>query len=125
MELLCNLAAAFATAMLAGMGVGGGGLLVLYLAFFSALSQQEAQGVNLLCFLCSAGAGLAVHLKKRKLRFPVLALFAGAALLTAIPGSILAGKIASSLLRRLFGALMAAGGLWSLFSGKESRHRRR
>ena len=125
MKLLWNLAAAFGTAMLAGMGVGGGGLLVLYLAFFSSLSQQEAQGINLLCFLCSAGAGLLVHLKKRKLRFPVLALFAMAALVTAIPGSFFAQKLSSSLLRRLFGGLMAGSGIWSLFSGKESRHRRR
>lgn len=123
--MIASLLAAFLTAALAGMGVGGGGLLVLYLAFFSPFSQQEAQGINLLCFLCSAGAALFIHLKKRRLRLPVLAVLAAAALVTAVPGCLLAGRISSSLLRRLFGGLMTLCGLLSLFGGKESRHRRR
>ena len=41
------------TALLAGMGVGGGGLLVLYLVFIKDMGQTMAQGLNLVFFIMS------------------------------------------------------------------------
>ena len=45
--MIFSMIAAFGIAVLSGMGVGGGGLFVLYLAFFTDLPQAVAQGNNL------------------------------------------------------------------------------
>ena len=41
----------FICALLAGMGVGGGGILIIYLTLFKNLPQATAQGINLLFFV--------------------------------------------------------------------------
>ena len=48
---LFSLLAVFASSAVAAMGLGGGTVLLLYLSFFSALSQPQMQAVNLLLFL--------------------------------------------------------------------------
>ena len=52
--LWIHIPAAFLLSALSGMGVGGGGLFVIYLAFATDMPQLSAQGANLLFFLCSA-----------------------------------------------------------------------
>ena len=61
------MAALFVFAVLSGLGVGGGGLLVIYLALFTDVAQLSAQGINLLFFIFSCGASMLVHLSKRKI----------------------------------------------------------
>ena len=45
-------------ASLAGMGIGGGGLLVLYLVFVKGAEQLGAQGLNLVFFICAAASSV-------------------------------------------------------------------
>ena len=45
---------ALITSVLSGLGIGGGGLLVIYLAFFTDTPQITAQGINLLFFIFSS-----------------------------------------------------------------------
>ena len=52
---------------LTGMGIGGGGLLVLYLTAMDGVGQLAAQGCNLLFFVYASAASLFVHNKKRNL----------------------------------------------------------
>lgn len=54
---LFSLLAVFASSAVAAMGLGGGTVLLLYLSFFSALSQPQMQAVNLLLFLPAAADG--------------------------------------------------------------------
>ena len=53
-------------AVLAAMGVGGGGLLVIYLTLVKELPQLYAQGINLLFFLPSALVSLLFKIKLLK-----------------------------------------------------------
>ena len=55
---LFSLLAVFASSAVAAMGLGGGTVLLLYLSFFSALSQPQMQAVNLLLFLPAAALSL-------------------------------------------------------------------
>ncbi|MBQ7226445.1 MAG: sulfite exporter TauE/SafE family protein [Clostridia bacterium] len=58
----------FFISALMGMGVGGGGLFVIYLTLCMNFPQILAQGTNL-CFFVIAGSGsLIYHLKKRKIK---------------------------------------------------------
>ena len=50
-----------AAGVLAGMGMGGGTLLIPLLTLALGVGQQEAQGVNMLAFLPGAILALWVH----------------------------------------------------------------
>ena len=55
MELsVFSIAAVFLSSLVAAMGLGGGTVLLLYLSFFSTLSQPQMQSLNLLLFLPAA-----------------------------------------------------------------------
>jgi len=108
----------FLLALLSGMGVGGGGLLVLYLTLAEGMPQAEAQGVNLLFFLCAAAAAFAVNRKKRRFRRKDTLLLAVSGILMTFPGALLAMSIEGGLLRKLFGGLLILSGLLSFFRKK-------
>ena len=57
--------------MLMGLGIGGGGLYISYLTLWQGISSSLARGTNLLFFVITSAASLAVHLRKRKI-FPLL-----------------------------------------------------
>ena len=50
-----------------GMGVGGGGLLIIYLTLYLHMPQLSAQGTNLLLFVIAGIASLPFHLKHRNI----------------------------------------------------------
>lgn len=119
MMLLLDMAAAFAVAILAGMGVGGGGLLVLYLTAVRHTAQVEAQGINLIFFLAASLGAMLVHLKKQKLRWRTILLLSLGGVLSAPFGAYLASVTETALLRRLFGGLLLLSGVAALFGKKK------
>ena len=104
--------------VLAGMGVGGGGLLVIYLSFTSSLAQHDTQGLNLLFFIFAALAALPLHLRQLRGRRKLLLLLIPAGLCGVIPGTYIAHALPSGILRILFGLFLIITGAYSLFSKK-------
>ena len=105
----------------AGRGVGGGGLLVLYLAGLCGMPPYTAQGINLLYFLPAAGCSLIFHVKNRQIVWKAVVPAAIAGCLTAIPGALLAGSVDTALLRRLFGGFLVLVGISEVFfKGKKT-----
>ena len=51
-----------------GMGVGGGGLLIIYLTLYLNTPQLLAQGTNLSLFIVAGVGSILIHLKKRNIR---------------------------------------------------------
>lgn len=107
--------ATFFVAVLSGLGVGSAGLFVLYLTGICGLAQTEAQGLNLVFFLLSAGASLLFHARRRRIPGG-LVLFL---LLFAIPGALAGTRLLQALdastVRRLFGGMLILTGgsaLW-------------
>ena len=104
----------FLIAVCSGMGVGGGGLFMIFLVLVSDLPQLAAQGMNLLFFLFSVFASMTVHLTHRRL-YPLLILLL---ILSGVGGVLLGTMIAEwlrgTLLRKLFGAMLVITGLLSL-----------
>ena len=101
--MLIDMIAALLASLLSGLGVGSGGLLVIYLTLWGEMEQRLAQGINLLFFLASGGAALVHHVARRHLYWRIifwLTLFGiGGTLL----GSALSAALPSALLRRIFG----------------------
>lgn len=104
----------FLVAALSGMGIGGGGLLVIYLSLVMELPQYTAQGINLLFFLFSSASSLSVHMQKRKLFWPVILVMSISGMIASPLGALTAKALPSELLRKLFGGVLIVSGVLSL-----------
>ena len=102
--------------VLAGLGIGGGGLLVIYLTIAKDISQIEAQGINLLFFVIAGTASLIVHIKKRKLDFKIILLMIIFGSLGAVAGSLIANFTDGTIAKKIFGGFLLISGLIEFFS---------
>lgn len=118
-SLLTTLIAAFFAAILSGLGIGSAGLFVLYLTLIEGYSQPEAQALNLLFFILSAGAALLLHIRERKIPLRVVLFLIACAIPGALVGSYLVRILDASLIRKLFGGMLVVTGLPALFSGRK------
>lgn len=100
---------------LAGLGVGGGSLLMLWLTIAVQMDHTEARIVNLLFFLPSALIATIFHLKQGSVNIRKLlpAILFGCA--AAVAGSFLAGTIDIHWIKKLFGGLLLCTGIRELF----------
>ena len=100
-------------ALLSGMGVGSGGLLVIYLSLAENVPQLTAQGINLLFFLFASSASLLVHILKRKIYIGAIVVMSLFGIFGSVFGSLVAANLPSDLLRKLFGGMLVISGIIS------------
>ena len=113
----------FGIAVLSGLGVGSGGLLVIYLTLLGAVPQLQAQGINLVFFLFSAGTSMLVHVSRRRLLPGLCILLIAAGIPGTLIGSWLASLLPAAALGKLFGAFLVTAGLMTLTrDDKKQRH---
>ena len=117
--LIIDIIASFLIAVLSGMGIGSGGLLVIYLTFADALPQLTAQGINLLFFIFSSGAAMTVHLRRRKIFWGAVLAMSVFGVIGALLGSFAAGHLPTSVIRKLFGGMLTVSGIFALFKKKK------
>ena len=122
--MILNIVVGFLVAVLMGMGVGGGGLFVIFLTLCLNFGQISAQGTNLLFFILAIIASIFVHVKKRKIYFKqVLAMILFGAIGSLIFSS-LANHIDSEIPRKMLGGLLIFGGIFSLHSNMKSKFKK-
>ena len=99
---------------LAGLGVGGGSLLILWLTLVINVDPNTARAINLMFFLTAASAVSIFRFRKGTLdiRSVLPAILFGC--IAAAVFSLLRGFIHTELLRRLFGILLLITGLREL-----------
>ncbi|MCD7832320.1 MAG: TSUP family transporter [Firmicutes bacterium] len=114
MTCLLFAAAAFVSAALSGMGLGGGGLFIIYLTFASDIPQSEAQLCNLIFFIAASSASLPLHIMYRRLNFAVIAALSIGGAVGALIGTSLSLNFSGGLIRYIMGAFFAASGIFSL-----------
>jgi uncharacterized membrane protein YfcA len=95
------------------MGVGGGGLFVIYLSLFTDIPHAMCQGINLLFFILAGGASMVIHFRKRHI-FSLTLLLALTAMGGAILGIMFGHFIPDHILRKLFGTMLVITGIFSL-----------
>ena len=100
--------------VLSGMGIGGGTLLMVWLTAVAQISQDEAQGINLLYFLPTAIVSLYFHWKNKLLKLKVILPAALSGVVTAGLVSWLAGNLDMTLLRKSFGGFLIFAGVKEL-----------
>ena len=99
---------------LAGLGVGGGSLLILWLTLVLGMEHPQARVINLLFFLPSAVIACLFRWKQGKLDFKKVlpAILAGC--IAAGICSFLSTRLEMGLLKKLFGGLLLFTGLREL-----------
>ena len=106
--------AGFAVSVLSGLGIGGGGLLVVWLVLYHSTEQLTAQGINLVFFLFSSSAAMIVHLIKRRLNFKLIAYLSALGSIGAYIGSRLSQNMSPEVVRSTFGILLLISGIIAL-----------
>lgn len=98
--------AGVASGVIAGMGMGGGTLLIPALTLLLGVSQRAAQGVNMLSFLPAAAVALVIHYKAGRLEVKKSAAAMIFGIMGAVLGSLAAGWIQEQTLKRVFGIFL-------------------
>lgn len=99
---------------LAGLGVGGGTLLILWLTLVLETDPEIARMINLMFFLAAAGAVSLRRLTKGALRFQKILPAALAGCAAAAVASLLAQNMDVTLLKKAFGILLLVTGVREL-----------
>jgi uncharacterized membrane protein YfcA len=120
MNLFYDILAALFSGIVGAMGLGGGGVLVLYLTLILNENQLTSQGINLLFFLPCAVLSVILHTRKKLIKwYELLPIIIGGVLGVAL-GAWLALFIATKLLSKLFGGFLLLIGLKELFAKKKA-----
>lgn len=104
-----------ALGFLAGLGVGGGSLLILWLTGILGMAHEEARAVNLLFFLPSALVASIFRWRQGTIDIRRILPAVTAGSVAAIAGSWLSTHMDTALIQKLFGSLLLITGLRELF----------
>ena len=101
--------------MLAGMGIGGGSLLLLWLTQIALIPQEQARLINLLFYLPAAMISILFRKAQKSLQIKPIrpAILAGC--ISATFFSIIHSQWDLTLLKRLLGILLIATGIREIF----------
>lgn len=101
--------------LLGAMGMGGGGVLVIWLTLGEGMEQAPAQGINLLLFIPCAIPALLSYSRKKLIDWKILGLCVFTGLAGALLGVWLSALLEPSLLRKIFGVMLLLMGIRELF----------
>lgn len=99
---------------LAGLGVGGGSLLILWLTLILGINTETARAINLMFFITAAGSVSFFRWRQGSLQIRVIVPAVIAGCIAAAAFSILSQWIDQTLAKRLFGGLLLFTGLREL-----------
>lgn len=111
MQWLTDIFVASIFGFLAGIGTGGGSLLILWLTMVRGVSPEQTRTTNLLFFLPSAVIATIINIKRENICIKkiVPAIIAGC--IAAAVTSLLGKNLDTGILKKLFGGLLVFAGL--------------
>lgn len=109
-------AAALLSGILGSMGLGGGGVFIIYLTLGAGIGQRTAQGLNLLLFIPCAVIALIFYIRKGLIHWRTALPAALFGLIGAAAGTYLSGAVNAGMLRKIFAAMLLIIGLKELFA---------
>ena len=104
----------FVIAALSGLGVGSGGLLVIYLTLVNGTPQLAAQGANLIFFILASLSSLLFNLPKRRIPFGAVAIMTVLGIAGSFIGTYFATLLSPEILKKIFGFMLVLSGLYAL-----------
>jgi uncharacterized membrane protein YfcA len=106
----------FLSGFIGALGLGGGGVLVMFLTVFLGIGQLKAQGINLLFFIPVGIFAIIFHCKKKLINWKIALPAIISGLIGAALGCFLANFLGAAILRKIFGAMLLLLGGWELFA---------
>ena len=116
MSIILPALAAIASGILGSMGMGGGGILMIYLTLAASVPQSNAQGINLLFFIPSAILAVAIYSRKKMIDIKTALMYSGAGIIGALGGCCVSGLLDSNMLSKIFGVFLILIGFKELFA---------
>lgn len=114
--IIWYIVAGVVSGIVAGMGMGGGTLLIPILTIFFKIEQHLSQGINLLVFLPTAIVSLVIHCKNKLVNFKVGIPIMLSGVVASVAGSLLATTLSNDVLKRLFGLFLLLVGVWQVLT---------
>ncbi len=102
--------------IIAGMGMGGGTLLIPVLTLIFGFDQKIAQSINLLVFIPGAIASLIVHIKNKLLKYKVAIPIIISGVISSVLSAIFAMKLESQTLKFCFAIFLIVVGVYQLIT---------
>lgn len=109
---------AFLTGIIASMGLGGGMVLIIYLAISTSITQIEAQGINLVFFLSIAIVSLIIHTHNELIEWKKIIPAIITGIIGVFFGGIIASNINSQLLTKIFALFIIIIGIKEFLTTK-------
>ena len=109
------LLAGLLSGILGSMGLGGGGVLIIYLTLFTDTEQLTAQGINLLFFIPTAIIAVVIYSIRKEIKWKMSLTIALFGILGAVIGITLSSHLGGELTSKIFGAGLVLFGLWEIF----------
>ena len=102
------------TSVSSGLGVGGGGIMTLYLSAFAGMKQIYAQGVNLIGFTFALSPSTLINAVKYKPDIRIVTFLTFCGTVGCILGVLLSSYTPDLVLRKCCGVFLAVTGALSL-----------
>ena len=110
----------FFSGILAAMGLGGGGVLILCLTVFDNVDQLKAQGINLFFFIPISFIAIIFYIKKKFILWKIVIPCVLIGIPYALLGSYVSQFLDKVLLSKIFAGLLLIIGLLQLFKNNRS-----
>ena len=104
--------------ILGSMGLGGGGILIIYLSLFTSTEQLKAQGINLIFFIPIGILSLIIYAIKKQIKWKITLKIALFGIIGAVLGILLADFLGGDITGKIFGGLLTIMGIAEIFKRK-------
>jgi uncharacterized membrane protein YfcA len=101
--------------ILGSMGLGGGGILIIYLSLFTDTKQITSQGINLLFFVPIGILSIIIYSIKKQIKWKVTIKIAIFGIIGAVIGILLADFLGGGITRKIFASLLIIMGISEIF----------
>lgn len=106
--------AGFVSGFVGALGLGGGGVLLMYLTLFTDMSQQKAGGVNLLFFLPVGIMAIIIYMIKKQIEWKIVFKMWLGGSVGVVLGTFLSTRVDTELLREIFALTLIVFGIYIL-----------
>lgn len=107
--------------IIGSMGLGGGAVLVIYLALFTDRKQLSSQGINLIFFIPIGLLSVIIYAVKGKIKWRTTIPIALWGLAGAAAGLCLTGLLGGELTAKIFGGMLVLLGIREIFTRRHQK----
>lgn len=122
MSYIIDFIASLLIGVLTGLGVGSGGLFLVYMTLVRHAEQIVAQGLNLAFFIYAALASIAVNFYKKRIDLRVLIFISLFGVGGVFVGSYILPFISPVIIKKIFGGVLICLSLATFFISPKNKN---